>query len=91
MSYHDHPLSQFGLFPWVAWYLIDVLKLRDYFGQMTVNKTRNPNRIRNPRKRDFTDEDLCIGLMALPILGISRLGQITQRLSNETPLAKRLG
>ena len=29
--------------------------------------------------------------MALPILGISRIGQITERMSNETQLAKLLG
>ena len=80
ISYAGCDLSQFGLFPLVAWYLLDVLKLRDYFGQITVNKTRNPKRTRKPRKRDFTDEDMCIGLLALPILGISRLGQITERL-----------
>ena len=82
ISYQGQDLSQFGLFPLIAWYLIDVLKLRDYFGQITVNKTRNSKRNRKPRTRDFTDEDMCIGLAVLPILGISRIGQITERLSN---------
>jgi hypothetical protein len=67
------------------------LKLRDYFQQVTVNKKRNHNQKRKPKKRDFTDEDMCLGLLALSILGISRIGQITERLSNETQLAKLLG
>ena len=91
ISYQGQDLSQFGLFPLVAWYLLDVLKLRDYFQQVTVNKKRNHNQERKPKKRDFTDEDMCLGLLALSILGISRIGQITERLSNETQLAKLLG
>lgn len=91
ISYHGADLSQFGLFPLVAWYLIDVLKLRDYFRQVTVNKTRNSTRTRKQRTRDFTDEDMCIGLVALSILGISRIGQITERFSNETEIPKLLG
>ena len=91
ISYEGYDLSQFGLFPLVAWYVLDVLKLRDYFRQVTVNKKRNHNQKRKPKKRDFTDEDMCIGLIALSILGISRIGQITERLSNETQLAKLLG
>jgi hypothetical protein len=67
-----------------------VLKLREYFQQVTVNKKRNHNQKRKPKKRDFTDEDMCIGLLALSILGISRISQITERLSNETQLAKLL-
>lgn len=89
--YHGQDLSQFGLFPLVAWYLIDVLKLREYFEQITVNKKRNHNRSRKPKKRGFSDADMCLGLLVLPILGISRIGQITERLSNETKIAKLLG
>ena len=91
ISYQGTDLSQFGLFPLVAWYLVDVLKLRDYFGQITVNKKRNHSRTRKPKKRDFSDADMCLGLLVLPILGISRIGQITERLRNETQIAKLLG
>ena len=90
ISYQGCDLSQFGLCPLVAWYLLDVLKLRDYFQQVTVNKKRHHHQKRKPKKRDFTDEDRCIGLLALSILGISRISQITERLSNETQLAKLL-
>ena len=91
ISYQGQDLSQFGLFPLIAWYFLDVLKLPDYVEQITVNKKRNHNRKRKPKKRDFSDRDMCMGLLVLPILGISRLGQITERLSNETQIAKLLG
>lgn len=91
ISYQGQDLSQFGLFPLVAWYFLDVLKLPDYFQQVTVNNKRNHSQTRKPKTRDFTDSDMCLGLMMLPILGISRIGQITERMSNETQLAKLMG
>ena len=90
--YAGEDLSQFGLFPLVAWYFLDVLKLRDLFEQtVTVNKKRNHNRQRKPKSREFSDADMCLGLMVLPILGIERIALFTERMSTETQLAKLLG
>jgi len=92
ISYAGYDLSQFGLFPLVAWYFLDVLRLRKHFEQtVTVNKKRNHNRKRKPKQREFSDADMCLGLMVLPILGIERIAQITERLSTETELAQLLG
>jgi len=92
ISYAGYDLSQFGLFPLIAWYLLDVLKLRDLFEQtVTVNKKRNHHRTRKLKLREFSDADMCLGLMVLPILGIERIAHITERLSTETELAKLLG
>jgi len=90
ISYQGQDLSQFGLFPLIAWYLIDVLKLPYYFQQVTVNKKRHLNQERKPKERVFSDAEMCLGLLALPILGISRIGQMTERLSNESEIAKLL-
>ncbi|MBI1930359.1 transposase [Candidatus Poribacteria bacterium] len=90
ISYQGQDLSQYGLFPLFAWYLMDVIKLPDYFEPVTVNKPRNENRLRKPKKRVFSDAQMCMGLVSLPILGIGRLGKITERLSNEIELAKLL-
>lgn len=59
ISYEGQDLSQYGLFPLVAWYLMDVLKLPEYFEQVTVNQTRNPNRTRKPKEHLFTDAQIC--------------------------------
>jgi len=92
ISYAGEDLSQFGLFPLVAWYFLDVFSLRELFEQtVTVNKKRNHNRQRKPKQREFSDADMCLGLMILPILGIERIAQITERMSTETELAKLLG
>lgn len=91
ISYEGHDLSQYGLFPLMVWYLMDVLKLPDYFEQVTVNKTRNPNRNRKPKAHLFLDSQMCMGLISLPILGIERISKSNERFSNETELAKLLG
>lgn len=91
ISYEGHDLSQYGLFPLFAWYLMDVLKLPEYFEQVTVNQTRNPNRTRKPKEHLFSDTQMCMGLITFPILGIERISKIGERLSNETELAKLLG
>ena len=58
---------------------------------MSCNKTRNPNRTRKPKEHFFSDANMCMGLIGLPILGIERISKINERLSNETELAKLLG
>jgi hypothetical protein len=86
ITYQGHDLSQYGLFPLLAWYLMDVIKLPEYFAQVTVNKKRDKK-----KSPTFSDSQMCMGLVSLPILGISRISKINERLSNETELARLLG
>ena len=65
---------------------MDVIKLPEYFAQVTVNKKRDKK-----KSSTFSDSQMCMGLCSLPILGISRINRINERLSNETELAKLLG
>jgi len=91
ISYQGHDLSQYGLFPLFAWYLMDVIHLPEYFDQVTVNKTRNSNQPRKPKEHLFSDAQMGMGLISLPILGIERISKINERLSTESELAKLLG
>ena len=86
ITYQGHDLSQYGLFPLLAWYLMDVIKLPEYFAQVTVNKKREKK-----KSSTFSDSQMCMGLISLPILGIPRISKINERLSNETELARLLG
>ena len=65
ITYQGHDLSQYGLFPLLAWYLMDVIKLPEYFEQVTVNKKRDKR-----KSYTFSDSQMCMGLLSLPILGI---------------------
>lgn len=89
--YEGCDLSQYGLFPLFAWYLMDVVKLPEHFAQVTVNQKRNPDQKRKRKTPFFSDAQMCIGLASLPLLGIPRLSKIDERLSTETELAKLLG
>lgn len=91
IEYKGNDLSQYGLFPLFAWYLMDVVKLPELFAQVTVNRKRNPNQKRKRKTPFFSDAQMCIGLGSLPILGIPRISKIDERLSTETELAKLLG
>jgi hypothetical protein len=85
ITYQGCDLSQYGLFPLLAWYLVDVIKLPEYFEQVTVNKKRD-----RKKSNTFSDSQMCMGLVSLPILGIPRISKINERLSNETQVAKLL-
>jgi hypothetical protein len=65
---------------------MDVIKLPEYFEQITVNKKRDKR-----KSNTFSDSQMCMGLASLPILGIPRISKINERLSNETQIAKLLG
>jgi hypothetical protein len=86
ITYQGCDLSQYGLFPLFAWYLMDVIKLPEYFEQITVNKKRDKG-----KSNTFSDSQMCMGLASLPILGIPRISKVNERLSNETQIAKLLG
>jgi hypothetical protein len=56
ITYQGHDLSQYGLFPLLAWYLMDVIKLPEYFAQVTVNKKRDKK-----KSSTFSDSQMCMG------------------------------
>jgi len=86
ITYQGCDLSQYGLFPLLAWYLMDVIKLPEYFKQVPVNNKRSKR-----KSSTFSDSQMCVGLASLPVLGIPRISKINERLSNETQIAELLG
>jgi hypothetical protein len=84
-------LSKYVLFPLFAWYFNDVIHLPEYFAQVTVNRKRNPRRKRKGRKPQYTDTQMCMGLVAISTLGIPRIYQIDDLLATETQIARLVG
>ena len=41
VQFDGEDLSKYGLFPFFAWYLNDVIHLPEYFAQISVNRKRN--------------------------------------------------
>lgn len=87
VEFEGENLSKYGLFPLFIWYLNDVIRLPEYFAQISVNRKRNHSRKRRGRKPQYTDTQMCMGLVAVFTLGIPRIYQIGDLLSTETKLA----
>jgi len=91
VEFEGENLSKYGLFPLFIWYLNDVIRLPEYFAQISVNRKRNHSRKRRGRKPQYTDTQMCMGLVAVFTLGIPRIYQINDLLSTETKLANLIG
>jgi hypothetical protein len=91
VEFEGENLSKYGLFPLFIWYLNDVIRLPEYFAQISVNRKRNHSRKRRGRKPQYTDTQMCMGLVAVFTLGIPRIYQIDDLLSTETKLAHLIG
>jgi hypothetical protein len=91
VEFEGENLSKYGLFPLFIWYLNDVIRLPEYFAQISVNRKRNHSRKRRGRKPQYTDTQMCMGLVAVFTLGIPRIHQIGDLLSTETKLAHLIG
>ena len=87
VEFEGENLSKYGLFPLFIWYLNDVIRLPEHFAQISVNQKRNHSRKRRGRKPQYTDTQMCMGLVAVFTLGIPRIYQIGDLLSTETKLA----
>ena len=59
VQFDGEDLSKYGLFPFFAWYLNDVIHLPEYFAQISVNRKRNHKRKRRGRKPQYTDIQIC--------------------------------
>jgi len=44
IEFKGDELTKYGLFPLVAWYMMDVIKLPGYFKSLTVKSKRNTNK-----------------------------------------------
>lgn len=91
VQFDGQDLSKYGLFPLFAWYLNDVIHLPEYFAQISVNRKRNHSRTRRGKKPLYTDQHMCMGLVAISTLGIPRISQIDDLLKTETQIARLIG
>lgn len=91
VEFDGEDLSKYGLFPLFLWYLNDVIHLPEYFAQVSVNRRRNHNRRRKRAKTEYTDVQMCMGLVAIAVCGIPRLYQGEALLKTESQVAHLCG
>jgi hypothetical protein len=91
VRFDGEDLSKYGLFPLFSWYITDVIHLPYYFAQVSVNRKRNHKQARKNKKPEYTDVQMCMGLVAIAICGIPRLYQIDDALKTEPQVAHLIG
>ena len=91
VEFDGDDLTKYGLFPLLAWFLMDFVSLPDYFKKLTVKKKRNrkdPIKRRNPK---FDVSQMCTGIVTAILLGVRRFRKINDVLSTETKIAELIG
>ncbi len=68
-----------------------MIHLPEYFAQVSVNRKRNHKRTRTGKKTEYTDAQMCMGLIAIAVCGIPRLYQIDDALKTEAQVAHLIG
>lgn len=91
VQFDGEDLSKYGLFPLFIRYLTDVIHLPEYFAQVSVNRKRNHSRTKKGKKPIYTDQQMCMGLVAVSTLGIPRIYKIDNLLKTETQVAHLIG
>ena len=91
LDFSGREATRFAPFVPVAWFFQDVLHLRERFAEVSAARRRNWRRPRRRYSSTFQDPDLCLGMVAVLTLGLSRLSPINQALHDEQQLAQVLG
>lgn len=91
IEFSEDNLSKYGIFPLVAWFILDFLRLREKFKKLSVKRKRNNLRPKRRYTPIFSGEDMAIGIISIILLGIKRFEKIDAKLHCETKLAQLLG
>jgi len=91
IEFDGDDLTKYGLFPLLAWFLMDYLLLPSYFKNLTVKKKRNRKKPIKRRKPKFDVSQMCMGIITAILLGVERFRKINDVLSTETKIAELVG
>lgn len=91
IEFDGDDLTKYGLFPLLAWFLMDYLLLPQYFKDLTVKKKRNRKRPIKRRKSKFDISQMCMGIITAILLGVERFRKINDVLSTEIKIAELVG
>jgi hypothetical protein len=71
--------------------MMEIVEVEKYFKNLTTKRKRNNTQPVERRRPKYTVENMCVGLITVNILGVSRLWNIKDILGTETALAKMVG
>lgn len=91
IEFDGDDLTKYGLFPLLAWFVMDYLFLPTYFKDLTVKKKRNRKNPVTRRKPKFDTSQMCTGIVAAILLGVERFRRINDVLATEKKIAQLIG
>ena len=91
VEFDGDDLTKYGLFPILAWFLMDFISLPEYFKKLTVKKKRNRDNPIKRRKPKFDASQMCMGIITAILLGVERMRRVNDVLSTETKIAELIG
>lgn len=91
LVFDEENLSKYGAFPLLAWFMLDLLRLRDKLKTVSVKHKRNNRQKIKRYKCTFSGVDMCIGIITAILVGIKRFEKIDDLLHTETKLAQIIG
>jgi len=91
LVFDEENLSKYGAFPLLAWFMLDLLRLRNKLRIVSAKHKRNNRRKVKRYKCTFSGVDMCIGIITIILVGIKRFEKIDDLLHTETKLAQIIG
>ena len=91
LVFDEENLSKYGAFPLLAWFMLDLLSLRDKLRIVSAKHKRNNQRKVKRYKCTFSGVDMSIGIITIILVGIKRFEKIDDLLHTETRLAQIIG
>jgi len=91
LVFDEENLSKYGAFPLLAWFMIDLIRVRDKLKILSAKRKRNNRRKVKRYKCTFSGVDMSIGIITTILLGIKRFEKIDDLLHTEIKLAQIIG
>ncbi len=91
LVFDEENLSKYGAFPLLAWFMLDLLRLREKLGIVSAKHKRNNRRKVKRYRCTFSGVDMSIGIITIILVGIKRFEKIDDLLHTETKLAQIIG
>jgi len=91
LVFDEENLSKYGAFPLLAWFMLDLIRIREKLTVVSAKRKRNNLRKVKRYKCTFSGVDMSVGIICTILLGIKRFEKIDDLLHTEKKLAEVIG
>ena len=91
LVFDEENLSKYGAFPLLAWFMLDLIRIREKLKILSAKRKRNNLKKVKRYKCTFSGVDMSVGIICTILLGIKRFEKIDDLLHTERRLAEVIG